>query len=112
LPSIPRENIKNVATADIPSDPAPLNALVLTDQALQGKRLFNEGAQPACGLCHSLADAKAQGVIGPNLNGLSPSFSQVISAVSQGVGAMPAYGAQLSKEEIEALAAYVVEATR
>ncbi|NDH40044.1 MAG: cytochrome c, partial [Gammaproteobacteria bacterium] len=48
----------------------------------------------------------------PNLNALAPSFAQVQSAVSQGVGAMPAYGAQLSQSEIEALAAYVVEATR
>jgi len=112
LPTLPNENIKYVGTADTPSNPIPPNTLVLTDQALQGKRLFNQGAQPGCGVCHSLADAKAQGVIGPNLNGLSPSFNQVVSAVSQGVGAMPAYGAQLSKQEIEALAAYVVEATR
>jgi mono/diheme cytochrome c family protein len=50
--------------------------------------------------------------VGPNLNQLSPSLAQVESAIAQGVGAMPAYGAQLSESEIEALAAYVVEATR
>ena len=50
--------------------------------------------------------------MGPNLNQLSPSLAQVQSAIAQGVGAMPAYGAQLSENEIAALAAYVVEVTR
>ncbi len=87
-------------------------ALALSDKALEGKQLFLQQAQPGCGVCHSLADANARGVVGPNLNALGPSLAQVQSAVSQGVGAMPAYGAQLSQSEIEALAAYVVEATR
>jgi mono/diheme cytochrome c family protein len=39
-------------------------------------------------------------------------MAQVRSAVSQGVGAMPAYGGQLTSAEIEALAAYVVESTQ
>ena len=63
-------------------------------------------------MCHSLADADARGVVGPNLNQLSPSLAQVESAIAQGVGAMPAYGAQLSQTEITALATYIVEATR
>jgi len=87
-------------------------ALALSDKALKGKQLFLQHAQPGCGVCHSLADANVRGVVGPNLNQLSPSFAQVESAIAQGVGAMPAYGAQLSQSEIEALAAYVVEATR
>ena len=74
--------------------------------------MFLQQAQPGCGVCHSLTDANARGVVGPNLNQLSPSLAQVESAIAQGVGAMPAYGAQLSESEIEALAAYVVEATR
>lgn len=84
--------------------------LALSDTALEGKRPFIQQAQPGCGVCHSLADADARGVVGPNLNQLSPSFAQVESAIAQGIGAMPAYGAQLSQNEIEALAAYVVEA--
>ena len=87
-------------------------ALALSDTALEGKQLFLQRAQPGCGVCHSLADANARGVVGPNLNQLSPSLAQVESAIAQGVGAMPAYGAQLSESEIAALATYVVEATR
>ena len=91
---------------------ASMAALALSDKALEGKQLFLQQAQPGCGVCHSLADANARGVVGPNLNQLSPSLLQVESAVAQGVGAMPAYGAQLTETEIAALAAYVVEATR
>ena len=86
--------------------------LALSDRALEGKQLFLQQAQPGCGVCHSLADAGARGVVGPNLNQLSPSLAQVESAIAQGVGAMPAYGAQLSENEIAALATYIVEATR
>jgi mono/diheme cytochrome c family protein len=91
---------------------APMAALALSDKALEGKKLFLQHAQPGCGVCHSLADANARGVVGPNLNQLSLSVAQVENAIAQGVGAMPAYGAQLSQSEIKALAAYVVEATR
>jgi len=90
----------------------PMAALALSEQALKGKQLFLQRAQPGCGVCHSLADANVRGVVGPNLNQLSPSLAQVENAIAQGVGAMPAYGAQLSENEIAALAAYVVEATR
>ena len=90
----------------------PAVGLALSDKALEGKQLFLQQAQPGCGVCHSLADANARGVVGPNLNQLSPSLAQVKSAIAQGVGAMPAYGAQLSENEIAALATYIVEATR
>ena len=87
-------------------------SVALSDQAIAGKQLFLRHAQPGCGVCHSLADANAGGVVGPNLNTLAPNLDQVRGAITQGVGAMPAYGAQLSANEIEALATYVVEATR
>ena len=91
---------------------AAIPGLALSDKALEGKQLFLQQAQPGCGVCHSLEDADARGVVGPNLNQLSPSLAQVESAIAQGVGAMPAYGAQLSQTEITALATYIVEATR
>ena len=91
---------------------AAIPGLALSDKAREGKQLFLQQAQPTCGVCHSLADADARGAVGPNLNQLSPSLAQVESAIAQGVGAMPAYGAQLSQTEIAALATYIVEATR
>ena len=90
----------------------PKPSLVLSDQALLGKTIFTAKAQHGCGVCHSLEDARAQGVVGPSFNTLKPSLAQLRSAITQGVGAMPAYGGQLSTDEVEALAAYVFEASR
>ena len=67
---------------------------------------------PNCGVCHTLGDAQTAGAVGPNLDNLQPSLEQVRNAVGQGVGAMPAYASQLTEGEIEALAAYIVEATQ
>ena len=112
---LPKAEIKaSSQDADASAETVSASAagLALSDKALEGKQLFLQQAQPGCGVCHSLTDANARGVVGPNLNQLSPSLAQVESAIAQGVGAMPGYGAQLSQSEIEALAAYVVEATR
>ncbi len=83
----------------------------LSPLAQQGRSVFLEKAQPACGVCHQLADAGTRGLVGPNLDTLQPDLERVSKAVTQGVGAMPAFGAQLSQQEIEALAAYVAEAS-
>lgn len=83
----------------------------LSPLAQQGRSIFLEKAQPGCGVCHRLADAGTQGTVGPDLNALKPSLEQVNKAVTQGVGVMPAFGAQLSQQEIAALAAYVSEAS-
>jgi sulfite dehydrogenase len=79
--------------------------------APNGKRIFTQGAQPACSVCHTLADAGATGRIGPNLDEMRPSAQQVLRAVRQGIGAMPAFEDTLSKTEIEAVARYVERAT-
>ena len=112
LPKAEIQDSSKGGTAAAEAVSLPVVGLALSDKALEGKRLFIQQAQPGCGVCHSLADADARGVVGPNLNQLSPSFAQVERAIAQGIGAMPAYGTQLSQNEIEALAAYVVEATR
>lgn len=97
-------------TPDVPVEPTPAPAL--SDQALAGKVIFESKAQPGCGVCHSLQASAARGVVGPNLDALKPDLAQLRNAITQGVGAMPAYGGQLSSAEIDALAAYVFEASR
>lgn len=92
------------------SEPKPERAL--SPEAAQGKRLFSDRAMPNCGVCHTLGDAQTTGAVGPNLDNLQPTLEQVRNAVGQGVGAMPAYASQLTEGEIEALAAYIVEATQ
>jgi mono/diheme cytochrome c family protein len=74
----------------------------------KGKDLF---ANYGCGGCHSLADAGATGHVGPSFDGdsnLTESF--VVNRVTNGQGAMPAFGDQMSADEIAAVAAYVTHA--
>ncbi len=71
----------------------------------KGKKIFLE--QGNCASCHTLSDAGSAGNIGPNLNEIRPDIMRVITAVTNGIGVMPAYQGELSTEEIEAVAHYV-----
>lgn len=78
----------------------------------QGRALFLKQASPACATCHTLAEAGATGTIGPDLDELRPTHDQVRAVLRDGSGAMPAFAGQLSEEQLEAVTAYVVWATR
>jgi cytochrome c6 len=60
-----------------------------------------------CGSCHTLANAKTHGTIGPNLDKLKPSMKLVVKQVTNGGGGMPAFGKRLSKTKIQSVAKYV-----
>jgi len=92
-----------VVPADRPADakPAAPSEAVLK----KGRELFNNSG---CSSCHALADAEAIGDIGPSLDKndkLTTDF--VIARVSQGSGPMPAFGGQMSADEIRTLATYI-----
>jgi len=70
-----------------------------------GKDIFLNKA--ACSTCHTLADAKSAGQIGPNLNEIRPDKMRVINVVTNGIGVMPSYEGQLTTEEIDAVSHYV-----
>ncbi len=74
-----------------------------------GRQVFTEQAQPSCSLCHSLREAGASGVIGPDLDQLKPSVERVAAAVQGGVGVMPSFATSLSAEQIKAVAHYVAQ---
>ena len=74
-----------------------------------GLEIFNNKAQ--CGMCHTLLAAGSEGQIGTNLDELKPLMLQVVSAVTNGIGVMPAFEGILSSEEIDAVAYYVFEST-
>ena len=74
-----------------------------------GLEVFNNKAQ--CGMCHTLQAAGSEGQIGTNFDQLKPSMLQVVSAVTNGIGVMPAFEGMLSSEEIDAVAYYVFEST-
>jgi mono/diheme cytochrome c family protein len=73
-----------------------------------GAQLF---ADNGCGNCHTLEAAGTTGTTGPNLDELQPSFDAAVEQITNGGGVMPAFGEQLSDQQIRDLAAYVVEST-
>ncbi|MEO5707934.1 MAG: cytochrome c [Alteraurantiacibacter sp.] len=91
-----------------PTEEAAADAPLTDEQVTEGRGLFNSWS---CSACHVLTDANAHGHIGPSLDGnatLDKAF--VVSRINNGQGAMPGFGGQLSPEEIDLLAAYVVQA--
>lgn len=96
------DDAADAATATETTDGEPDAAMLEA-----GRLVFTEEAAPACTVCHTLADAGSSGQIGPNLDELQPTKERVVQAVSGGVGVMPAYGDQLSDEQIDAVALYV-----
>jgi cytochrome c553 len=76
--------------------------------AAAGEAVF---ASAGCGGCHALEAANASGAIGPNLDDAKPDFELVVDRVTNGQGAMPSFEGQLSEQQINDVAAYVVEST-
>ena len=74
-----------------------------------GLDIYNNKAQ--CGVCHTLQAAGSTGTIGSNLDQLKPQMSQIIAAVTDGIGAMQAWDGILTYEEIEAVSYFVFKST-
>jgi mono/diheme cytochrome c family protein len=101
------------APAPVASRPAatpPQVAAAAPAASAAGKALFNDWA---CGSCHALADAGASGSIGPALDRNSRlTRAYVTTIVTNGQGAMPSFGGQMTDAEIATLAGYIVAAKR
>jgi len=72
-----------------------------------GRELYQNWS---CSGCHTLADAGAEASIGPSLDGnpnLTPDY--IINRITNGGGAMPPFGGQLTEDEITALADYIIQ---
>ena len=80
-------------------------------QAVRGKEVYLKETMPQCGVCHRLDDAKTEGGIGPDLDQLKPIAERVRSAVSQGLGTMPAQK-HLTESQLNDLVHYIVEVTK
>ena len=76
--------------------------------ATAGANVF---ASAGCGGCHALEAAGSSGTVGPNLDESKPSFDLAVDRVTNGSGAMPSFSGQLSDEDIQNVAAFVVEST-
>lgn len=88
-----------------------------------GETIFTESAQPACGSCHTLADAGTSGSIGPNLDetlkgkdaayireGIADPGAKLASGYQDGI-MPPNYGETLTAEQVDALTDYLSEVT-
>ena len=69
-------------------------------------------ASAGCGGCHTLEAADSSGNVGPNLDESKPSHELVVDRVTNGKGAMPSFKDQLSEQQIQDVAAFVVESTQ
>ena len=74
-----------------------------------GEQVF---ASAGCGGCHTLEAAGSSGNVGPNLDDAKPDHDLVVDRVTNGQGAMPSFQGQLSEEDIQNVAAYVVDSTQ
>lgn len=83
------------------------SSIALTEQELEGRKVFGE----RCASCHTLAAAYASGKVGPNLDQLAPPKALVVDAVVKGrlrgAGTMPAELVQ--GPEVQQVSAFVAK---
>jgi mono/diheme cytochrome c family protein len=77
--------------------------------AAAGEAVFTSAG---CGGCHTMEAADASGAVGPNLDESKPDAALVVDRVTNGAGAMPSFGDELSEQQIQDVAAYVVASTQ
>jgi mono/diheme cytochrome c family protein len=74
-----------------------------------GEQVF---ASAGCGGCHILQAAGTAGTVGPNLDDAKPDHDLVVDRVTNGKGVMPPFQGQLSEQDIQNVAAFVVASTQ
>ena len=82
-----------------------INVLKADSKMKMGLEVYNNKAM--CGSCHTLSATGSAAEIGPNLDQIKPQISQIILAVTNGTGVMPAFEGMLTSKEIEAVAYFV-----
>lgn len=98
-----------LAAAALAAPIAPLASAAESDDAAHfaaGRTLFDDWG---CATCHAMADAGANGHVGPAFDG-NPALTRefTISRITGGQGAMPGFGGLMTDEEIATLADYIV----
>jgi cytochrome c6 len=104
----PEEATETVGDLAETEPPAGAGAEGVEGDAEAGAEVF---ANAGCGGCHTLDAAGATGTIAPSLDEAQPSFQEAVDVVTSGRGAMPAFGDQLSAEQIRDVARFVVDAS-
>ena len=89
------------------AEPAPATTQTTGGEAgdaANGKDVYETAG---CGGCHTFDAAGSSGSIGPDLDDAAPSFDAVVTQVTNGGGAMPAFDDSLTAQEIRDVAAFV-----
>jgi cytochrome c553 len=107
-PTTPTETTETQTTTTQTTETETTPTTTEEDLVAQGKQVF---ASAGCGGCHTLADAGSTGSVGPKLDGLGVSPDLVVDRVTNGRGVMPPFEGQLTPDEIQAVAAYVSQAS-
>lgn len=82
-------------------------ASLTEEQMAASAAVFN---QYSCGACHVLGAAGGNGHIGPQLDGNTKiDQGYIVNIVSNGQGAMPSFGGMIGADEIDQLAAYIMQ---
>ena len=99
------EGVKPQPTQTTPTSPA------LKGDPVAGKVVFDTTA--GCGGCHTLKASGSSGTIGPNLDNAQPDLALIVDRVTNGKGAMPAFGknGSLTPKQVADVAAYVYQST-
>lgn len=87
------------------ADDIPAGCGAGDSESTDGETIFSQ----SCASCHALEAAGSTGTIGPNLDESSATLEEAIEQIVNGGGAMPAFEGQLTEEQIQAVAEYVVE---
>ena len=77
--------------------------------AVAGEQIY---ASAGCGGCHALEAAGSSGNVGPDLDEAKPDAALVVERVTKGKPPMPSFEGQLDEQEIQDVAAFVVESTK
>jgi mono/diheme cytochrome c family protein len=85
------------------------SASATSSSSMPGAKVFDSAG---CGGCHTLAAAKSNGTVGPNLDQLRPDQQRVERQVRNGGVGMPSFRNKLSQIEISQVAEFVSESTR
>jgi mono/diheme cytochrome c family protein len=93
-------------TATTPAVKPPAVETLVGDPAV-GQALYDSN----CGSCHTLAAAGTTSSQGPSLDQDAPGQSLIVSYVTYGSDAMPAYGGVLTGTQINGIAAFVYKST-
>ncbi|MBO9669064.1 MAG: cytochrome c [Sphingobium sp.] len=88
---------------------APATEQVDAARIAKGRELFTNWG---CTGCHSLVDADSHGDVGPHLDGGNRTEEFIVSRVTNGQGAMPAFGGQLTEKEIADLGYYIAHVAK